>query len=120
MGEGEGPSEESGTEGDGTGCWVDLLGLTHVFALVSGDDDVGVLNNSLEVLVHGLTIDLELEDSTIDLVDHHDWLDLLSEGLSEDSLGLDADTFDVIDDDEGTISDTEGGGDFGGEINVAW
>jgi hypothetical protein len=120
MGEGEGPSEESGTEGDGTGGWVDLLGLTHVFALVGGDDDVGVLNNSLEVLVHGLTIDLELEDSTIDLVDHHDWLDLLSEGLSEDSLGLDADTFDVIDDDEGTIGDTEGGGDFGGEINVAW
>jgi len=112
FGEGEGPSEKSGSESDGSVGWVNLLRLAHIVTLVGGDDDVSVLNNSLEVLVHGLSIDLELEDSTIDFVDHHNWLDLLSEGLSEDSLGLDANTFDVIDDNESSISDTEGSGDF--------
>jgi len=119
-GEGESPSEKSGTESDGTVGGVDLLGLTHVVELVGGDDDVGVLDDLVEGLVHGLTINLEFEDASVNLVDHHDGLDLLSEGLSEDGLSLDTDTFDVIDDDEGTIGDTEGSGDFGGEINVTW
>jgi len=118
--ESEGPSEEGGTEGDGTDGGVDLLGLTHVLELVSGDDDVGVLDDTLEVLVHGLTINLELEDTSVDLVDHHDGLDLLGKSLSEDSLSLDADTLDVIDDDESTISDSEGSCDLGGEVNVTW
>jgi len=111
-GEGEGPTEESGTESDGTDGGVNLLGLTHVLELVGGDDDVGVLDDTLEVLVHGLTIDLELKDTSVDLVDHHDGLDLFGKSLTEDGLGLHADTLDVIDDDESTISDTEGGGDF--------
>jgi len=119
-GEGEGPSEKSGTEGDGTNGRVNLLGLTHVLELVSGDDDVGVLDDTLEVLVHGLTIDLKFEDTSVNLVDHHDGLNLLRESLSEDGLGLDTDTFDVIDDDEGTIGDTEGSGDLGGEVDVTW
>jgi hypothetical protein len=38
--------------------------------------------------------------------------------LSEDSLGLDTDTLDTVDDDKGTISDSESGSDFGGEIDV--
>jgi hypothetical protein len=66
----------------------------------------------LEVLIHGLTINLEFKDTTIDLVDEEDWLDLLTEGLTEHSLSLHANTFDVIDDDEGTISDTECSSDF--------
>ena len=119
-GEGEGPSEKSGTEGNGTDGGVNLLRLTHVLELVSGDDDVGVLDDTLEVLVHGLTIDLKFEDTSVNLVDHHDGLNLLRESLSEDGLGLDTDTFDVIDDDEGTIGDTEGSGDLGGEVDVTW
>jgi hypothetical protein len=119
-GEGEGPTEESGTEGDSTVGGIDLVGLSHVLELVGGDDNVGVLDNSLEVLIHGLTIDLQLEDTSVDLVDHHDWLDLLSEGLTENSLSLHADTFDVIDDDEGTISDTKGSSDLRREVDVTW
>merc|ERR1712165_468552 len=119
-GEGKGPAEESRTEGNCAVGWVDLLGLTHVLELISGDDDVSVLDDTLEVLVHGLTIDLELKDTSVDLVDHHDGLDLLAEGLTEDSLGLHANTFDVIDDDKSTICDTKGSCDFGGEIDVAW
>ena len=118
--EGEGPAEESRTEGNRACGWVDLLGLSHVLELISGDDDVSVLDDTLEVLVHSLTIDLELKDTSVDLVDHHDGLDLLGEGLTEDGLSLHTDTFDVIDDDESTISDTKGSGDFRGEIDVTW
>jgi hypothetical protein len=63
-------------------------------------------------LIHGLTIDLEFEDTTINLVDEKNWLDLLTEGLTKNGLSLDANTFDVIDDDEGTVSDTEGSSDL--------
>mmetsp|Transcript_42646 Transcript_42646/g.56307 ORF Transcript_42646/g.56307 Transcript_42646/m.56307 type:complete len:802 (-) Transcript_42646:104-2509(-) len=119
-GQGEGPAEEGGTEGNGTLGGVDLLRLAHILELVGGDDDVGVLDDTLEVLVHGLAIDLKLKDTTVDLVDHHDGLDLLGKSLTEDSLGLHADTLDVIDDDESTVGDTEGGGDLGREVDVTW
>jgi len=108
VGKGESPTEEGGTESNGTVGGVDLLGLTHIVTLVGGDNDVSVLNDTLEVLVHGFTIDLELEDTTIDLVDEENGLNLLTESLTEHGLGLDANTFDVIDDDEGTIGNTEG------------
>ena len=45
---------------------------------------------------------------------------LFRSGLSENSLGLHAHTFDVIDDDKGAIGDTESSGDLGGEVDVAW
>jgi len=63
-------------------------------------------------LIHSFTIDLELEDTTINLVDEEDGLDLLTESLTKHSLSLDTNTFDVIDDDESTVSDTEGSGNF--------
>ena len=119
-GKSEGPAEESRTESDGTVGGVDLLGLTHVLELVGGDDNVSVLDNTLEVLVHGLAINLELKDTTVDLVDHHNRLDLLRKSLTEYSLSLHANTLDVIDDDESTISDAKSGGDLRGEIDVAW
>ena len=49
--------------------------------------------------------------------------------MSEDGLGLNlgkiivglyGSTFDIVDDDKGTISNSEGSGDFSGEINVTW
>ena len=111
-GEGEGPAEEGRTKGNSASSWVNLLGLSHVLELISGDDDVSVLDDTLEVLVHSLTIDLELKDTSVDLVDHHDRLDLLAESLTEDGLGLHTDTLYVIDDDESTISDSKGSCDF--------
>ena len=119
-GQGEGPAEQCGTEGNGTLGWVNLVRLAHVLELVGGDDDVGVLDDTLEVLVHGLTIDLEFQDASVNLVDHHDGLDLFGKSLTEDSLSLHANTLDVIDDDKSAISDTESGGNLRGEINVAW
>ena len=57
-------------------------------------------------------IELKLKDDSVDLVDHHDRLDLLTESLSENILSLHADTLDVIDDDKGTVGDTESGSDL--------
>jgi hypothetical protein len=111
-GQGEGPTEEGRTEGDGTSNGVDLLGLTHIISLISGDDNVGVLNDTLELLIHVLTLDLELKDTSVNLVDEEDGLDLLTECLSKHGFGLHADTLDVIDDDESTIGDSESSCDF--------
>lgn len=78
FGQSEGPTEESGPEGYGSLSGVDLLGLAHIITFVGGYDNVGVLNNSLEVLIHGFSIDLEFKDTSVDLVDEEDGLDLLS------------------------------------------
>lgn len=108
----KGPAEKGRTEGDGTVGRVDLLTLAHIIALVGRDDDVCVLNDTKEVLIHSLTIDLELEDTTINLVDEEDGLNLFTKSLTKNSLSLDTNAFDVIDDDECTVSDTEGSGNF--------
>lgn len=115
--DGEGPAVETGTESDGTLVGVDL-DITESLVEVGGDDDVDGLNGTGEGLVQVLLGDLELEKSTVDLVDDNNGLNTLTKSLTQDSLGLDADTLDGVDDDESTVSDTEGSSDFRGEINV--
>ena len=63
-------------------------------------------------MVHGLAIDLEFKDTTVNLVDEENGLDLFTECLTEHSLGLHANTFDVVDDDKSTISNSESSSDF--------
>ena len=122
FGDGESPSEKSGTEGASTGNWVNLelleLFVLVVSILIGSNQDVDILDNSEELLIHGLTINLKFEDTSINLVDHENWDDFLTESLSEDGLGLYGSTFDIVDDDKGTISNSEGSSDFSGEINV--
>ncbi|VUC22096.1 unnamed protein product [Clonostachys rosea] len=113
----EGPAVETGTEGNGTLVGVDL-DITESLVKVGGDDDVNGLNGTGEGLVKILLGDLELEKSTVDLVDDDNGLDTLTKGLTEHSLGLNAHTFDGVDDDEGTVSDTESSSNLRGEINV--
>lgn len=108
---------ETGAEGDGAPVGVDL-DITKRLVEVGGDDDVDGLDGTREGLVQILLGDLELEKSTVDLVDDNDGLDALTKGLAEHSLGLHADTLDGVDDDESTVGDTEGSSDLGGEINV--
>lgn len=117
-GDGEGPGLETGTDGDGTFIGGDLE-VAHDGVVVGGDDNVDVLEGLDESLVGFFGVELEFEDGTVDLVDEDDGADTLGEGLAKDGFGLDADTFDAIDDDEGTVSDTEGGSDFRGEIDVS-
>jgi hypothetical protein len=100
---------ETGTEGNGTLLGVDL-DITEDFVEVGRDDDVDGLDDTGEVLVQILLGELELEKSAIDLVDDDNGLDTLTKSLTKDGLGLDTDTFDGVDDDESTVSDTESSG----------
>lgn len=113
----ESPAVETGTESNGTSLGVDL-DITEGLVEVGGDDDVNGLDGTREGLVQVLLGLLKLEKSTVDLVDDKDGLDTLSQGLTQDSLGLHTDTRDTVDDDKGTISDTEGSSDLRREVNV--
>lgn len=117
LSDGESPAVQTGTEGNGTLVGVDL-DVTNRLVKVGRNDDVDGLDGSGEGLVQILLGDLKLEKSTIDLVDDDDGLDALTKGLSEDSLGLDTDTLDGVDDNKSTISDTESSGNLRREINV--
>ena len=74
----------------------------------------------LEGLEEILLTELELEQSTIHLVHEDDWTNALGDGLTKHGLGLHADTGDAIDDDEGTVSHTEGSSHLRGEVDVSW
>jgi len=108
----ESPSEKSRSESGGTKDWVNLLLFTHIIGFVSGNNNIDVLDDLDELLIHLLTVNLEFEDTSINLVNHENWLNLLSKSLSQDSLGLDGNTLNVIDDDEGTVSNSKSGSDF--------
>ena len=84
-----------------------LIGTT-----VGGNDDIDVLDNAGEGLVELLGVQLQLEQGAVHLVHEEDGHNTLGNGLSEDGLGLDADTGDAVNDDQGTVSHTEGGGDL--------
>ncbi|TLD26845.1 hypothetical protein PspLS_04985 [Pyricularia sp. CBS 133598] len=107
----EGPAVQTGTESDGTLVGVDL-DVTERLVKVSRDDDVDGLDGTRERLVKILLGDLELEKSTVDLVDDNDGLDALTESLTKHSLGLHTHTLDGVDDDESTVSDTESSSDL--------
>lgn len=98
----ESPTVETGTEGDGT-----LLGVDHGVSEsgigVSGNDNVDGLNGSAERLVKVFLGNLQLEKSSVDLVDDKDGLDSFTQRLTEDSLSLDTDTLNTVNNDKSTI-----------------
>jgi hypothetical protein len=107
------------TEGDGTTLWVNL-DITQNLISVCGDDNVDGLNGSGERLVQVLLGDLQLKQSSVNLVDDNNWLDSLTKSLTQDGLGLDTDTFNTVNNDQSTISNTQSGGNLRGEVNVTW
>lgn len=115
--DGEGPAVETGTEGNSTLVWVNL-DVTKSLVEVGGDDDVDGLDGTGEGLVKILLRNLQLQESTINLVDDDNRLDTLTKSLSQDGLGLHAHTLNGVNDNERTIGDTERGGNLGREINV--
>lgn len=117
LSERESPTVETGSKGDCSLFGVDL-DVTKSGVGVGGDNDVDRLDGSAEGLVEILLFDLELEQSSVDLVDDKHGLDSLGQRLSQDGLGLDTDTFDTVDNDKRTIGDSESGGDLGREIDV--
>ena len=82
------------------------------------NDNVDHINDSNKVLIHGFTVVLEFQNTSIDFVNKQHRSNSFSHSLSQHSFSLHTDTFDGIDDDQGTIGNTEGSSDFGGEINV--
>jgi len=115
--EGESPTVETGTESNGTLFGVDLE-VTKSLVQVGRDNDVDVLNGTQEGVVEGLLVDLEFEKSTVNLVDDNNRLNTLTKGLTKHSLGLHTDTVNGVDDDKGTVSDTEGSSDLRREVDV--
>jgi hypothetical protein len=117
LSEGEGPTVKTGTESDRSLLGVDL-DISEDGVVVGRDNDVNGLDGSAERLVQVLLGNLEFEKSSVDLVDDNNRLDSLTKRLSENGLGLDTNTLDTVDDDKGTIGDSESGSDFGREIDV--
>jgi len=115
--ESETPLVETGTKGDGSLVGVDG-DVTEELILVGGDDHVDGFNGSEESLVGIFRVQLEFQKGTVHLVYHENGLDTFTKGLSKYSLSLYTNTFDAIDDHEGTIGHTEGGSHFRREIDV--
>lgn len=57
--QGESPSEQSRTKSYSSSSGINLLWFSHIFTFVCGNDDIGIFNDSLEVLIHGFSINLE-------------------------------------------------------------
>jgi hypothetical protein len=108
---------KTGTESNGTPVRVDL-DITESLVEVGSDGDVDGLNGTRERLVEIFLGNLEFEKGTVDLVNDDYRLDTLTESLTKDSLGLDANTLDSVDDNQSTVSDTESSSDLRREINV--
>lgn len=88
------------------------LNVTECLVVVGGDDDVDVLNGLDKALVGLLWGEHELRDAAIDLVQHENGADALTNGLAQHRLGLHAHTLDTVDDDEGAVSHAQGGSDL--------
>jgi len=114
---GETPSMETRTESNSSFFRVNL-DVTEEIVVVSGNDNIDRFNGAAKTLVGFFTFHVKLQEDAVELVNEENGSDTLRNGLTQDSLGLDANTFDAVDNDEGTISDTEGSSDFRGEINV--
>ena len=69
-------------------------------------------------VVQVLLAKLELQKSTVNLVDDKDRPDTLGKSLTEHSLSLHTYTVNGVDDDKGTVSDTKGSSDFRREVDV--
>jgi hypothetical protein len=114
----EGPAVETRAEGNGALVGVNLDIAEHLVE-VGGNDDVDGLDDTREVLVQILLLQLQFEESAVDLVDDDDGLDTLTKSLTQHRLGLHAHAFDGVDDDEGAVSDTQRGSDLGRKVDVA-
>mmetsp|Transcript_8020 Transcript_8020/g.11512 ORF Transcript_8020/g.11512 Transcript_8020/m.11512 type:complete len:533 (-) Transcript_8020:258-1856(-) len=115
--EGESPLMETRTEGNGSLGGVNLA-ITKSFVVVHSNNHVDGFDGTAESLVKLFSRKLKFEESTVNLVNHENGADTLTNGLTEDGLGLDTDTINSVDNNKSTISNTKGSSDFRGEINV--
>ena len=111
LAKGKAPAVKTRSESDSSLIRV-YLDIAQGDIMVGGDDDVHVLDGTLEGLVEGFFVDLEFEKGTVDLVDDNNRLDTLGKGLTEHGFCLYANTLNAIYYDEGTVCNTESSSDF--------
>ena len=75
--------------------------------VVRRDEDVDGLDRTLQELADPVLAGLEFDRSTVNSVDDGDGVATLYKHLAEYGLSPYADDFDAVDDDKGTIGDTE-------------
>ena len=85
----EGPALKTGTEAAGILYWINLK-ISHLLILISEYQIVGSTNSFFKDLICIFTGALKLGNNSVDLVQHEDWNNTLSESLSENSFGLNA------------------------------
>lgn len=119
LAESEGPSLETGSKSNVSSVREDSEIFSHNWVLVGGNDDVGVFNDSDKVEVHVFRFQLKFKETSIELVDDQDWDNSFTKSLSEHSFSLHTDSFNDIDDNKSSVSDSKGSSDFGREIDVA-
>mmetsp|Transcript_103276 Transcript_103276/g.292474 ORF Transcript_103276/g.292474 Transcript_103276/m.292474 type:complete len:218 (-) Transcript_103276:73-726(-) len=95
------------------------LVVSHQLVVVCCDDHVYILNGLAETLIHVLRLHLQLQNATIHLVHKQARLHALRQGLAQHGLRLHRAALNAIDNDHGTVGDTEGGCDLRREIHVA-
>jgi len=101
----ETPGLKTRPETDGTLFRVDLH-VTKEIIEISGDDDVHGFDRASEHLIAVFRFHHEFQEDTVELVHEQNGLDTLGNGLAEHRFGLNAHTFDTVDNDHGTIGDT--------------
>lgn len=100
---------------------MSILAHLHVaksVIVVGGHDNVGVLNHTQVGLVSLLTVQHQLQEAAIHLVNSQDRPDALTQSLAQHSLGLDAHTLNAVHHHQGTVSNAQGSSHLRGEINV--
>ncbi|EPY30887.1 elongation factor 2 [Strigomonas culicis] len=116
-GQREGPGLE--TRADRHGALIrGHLQVTHAGVVVRRNHDVHVLQRLDEALVRLLGVQLELEDSAVDLVDEDDGADALRQRLAQHRLRLHAHALHTVHHHQRTVRHTEGGSHLGAEVNV--
>mmetsp|Transcript_53368 Transcript_53368/g.149108 ORF Transcript_53368/g.149108 Transcript_53368/m.149108 type:complete len:218 (+) Transcript_53368:2214-2867(+) len=95
------------------------LVVSHQLVVVCCDDHVYILNGLAETLIHVLGLHLQLQNAAVHLVHKQARLHALRQGLAQHGLRLHRAALNAIDNDHGTVGDTEGGRDLGREIHVA-
>lgn len=76
---------------------------------VRAEKDSGV---TCTYAVQLLLVELKLEQGTVNLIDHEDWLDALSQSLAQHRLGLDTDALDAVDHNKGAVRHPQRSGYF--------
>mmetsp|Transcript_38449 Transcript_38449/g.84317 ORF Transcript_38449/g.84317 Transcript_38449/m.84317 type:complete len:324 (-) Transcript_38449:218-1189(-) len=96
------------------------LHISHQGIVVSGNDDVDILDGLAEARVHVLGFHLKFENATVNLVDKEARPNALCQRLSQNSFRLHSATLNAVHDNHCSVSDTESSRHFGREVDVAW